>query len=129
MKSFRYYLFLFLFGAAGYSLLEILWKGSTHWSMALDGGICLVMINVINSRFKCRTLSFRAFMCTLFITVLELLTGIVFNLHLKMDIWDYSDRFMNFYGQVCPLYSFLWFLLSYIILFVTERFRKNTVTQ
>ena len=124
MKNISYYLFLFIFGAAGYSILEVIWKGSTHWSMALDGGICLMMISVINSRLENRSLLLRAFLCMLFITALELVTGVIFNLHLKMDIWDYSDRFMNFYGQICLLYSFLWFLLSYFILYVTQRLRK-----
>ena len=124
MKNISFYLFLFILGAAGYSLLEIIWKGSTHWSMALDGGICLVMINTINSHFENSSLLLRAFLCTLFITVLELITGVIFNLYLKMAIWDYSDRFMNFYGQICLLYSFLWFLLSYFILYVMQRLRK-----
>ena len=31
---------VFSIGAAGYSLLEILWRGNTHWTMTLAGGIC-----------------------------------------------------------------------------------------
>lgn len=127
MKNIRYYLFLFLFGAAGYSIIELIWKGSTHWSMAIDGGICLIMISIINNRLKDRSLLLRAFFCALFITAVELVTGIIFNLYLKMDIWDYSDRFMNLYGQICLLYSFLWFLLSCVILYVTQRLLKTKI--
>ena len=29
---------LFLVGAGGYCLLELLWRGRTHWTMALTGG-------------------------------------------------------------------------------------------
>ena len=33
---------VFSIGAAGYSLLEILWRGNTHWTMTLAGGICFM---------------------------------------------------------------------------------------
>ena len=36
----RYPLVLLL-GAAGYPLAELCWRGRTHWSMALLGGLCL----------------------------------------------------------------------------------------
>ena len=32
------YLMVFLLGGAGYCLIEVLWRGFTHWSMALAGG-------------------------------------------------------------------------------------------
>ena len=30
---------------------------------------------------------------------------------LGLDVWDYSDEQGNLFGQVCPLYAILWFLL------------------
>ena len=39
---------VFSIGAAGYSLLEILWRGNTHWTMTLAGGICFVGIHLAN---------------------------------------------------------------------------------
>ena len=30
---------MFLFGGFGYGLIEVLWRGRTHWSMVLCGGI------------------------------------------------------------------------------------------
>lgn len=33
MKKQLYFINLFLTGAAGYCLLEILWRGYTHWAM------------------------------------------------------------------------------------------------
>lgn len=46
---------VFSIGAVGYSLLEILWRGNTHWTMTLAGGICFVGIHLSN--IHARTLS------------------------------------------------------------------------
>jgi len=35
-------------------------------------------------------------------------------------VWDYSDRRWNVYGQICPLYSLLWFVLSAFALLLIQ---------
>ena len=111
MKKFYSYLYLFLIGAAGYSLLEILWRGFTHWAMAIDGGICLVIIGAIDkSPFKSRTK--KALLCALCITVIEFISGLLLNLVLKWNVWDYSNMKFNLLGQISLLYSVMWFFLS-----------------
>lgn len=45
------------------------------------------------------------------ITLFELLCGLILNLKLKLNIWDYSNRRLNIKGQICPLFSLLWMLL------------------
>ena len=35
---------IFLIGGLGYGLLEILWRGRTHWSMLLTGGVCFIAL-------------------------------------------------------------------------------------
>ena len=42
------YAAVFLTGAAGYSLLEVIWRGYTHWTMSVTGGICLLLIYFMN---------------------------------------------------------------------------------
>ena len=39
MKLLFKYLILFLTGAMVYGIIEILWRGRTHWTMAVLGGI------------------------------------------------------------------------------------------
>lgn len=41
--------FLFLFGGAGYGLIELIWRGHTHPSMVVTGGICFVILYSVNS--------------------------------------------------------------------------------
>ena len=47
----------------------------------------------------------------LVITGVELAFGLVCNLLLGWRVWDYSLLWGNLWGQICPLYSSLWFLL------------------
>lgn len=49
------------------------------------------------------------------ITSIELIFGIIFNVILKKNVWDYSKLPFNLGGQVCARYSFLWAILSVFI--------------
>ncbi len=103
---------LFSFGALGYGLIEILWRGHTHPSMLTAGGICFVFFGKIGEKFKNASLFLRAIIGSGFITFIELIFGIIFNIMLKKDVWDYSKLPLNFKGQICLLYSFFWGILS-----------------
>ena len=49
---------------------------------------------------------------TAVITAFELVTGVIVNLWLKLNVWDYSDAPINFLGQICLKYSIFWFFLT-----------------
>ncbi len=120
MKSKTGNLFLFILGGLGYCLLEIIWRGFTHPTMGIAGGACLMMIVYINKKFAHRSALWRGVLCGLYITAVELLFGIVFNIILQMNVWDYSDRAFNLWGQICPLYTVLWCGLSWLIIKAME---------
>ncbi len=122
MADCKRYCLIFLVGAAGYCIIEILWRGHTHPSMAVVGGICFCLIHIINRNFCGRSYIFRALLCSGAISAVELLSGILLNIVLDLGVWDYSRQPLNFMGQICPLYSVLWFLLSLVILFVGNRY-------
>ena len=44
MKGIKDDCILFSIGGIGYALLEIIWRGKTHWSMAVTGGACFVSL-------------------------------------------------------------------------------------
>ena len=97
----------FAAGGVGYCALETLWRGRTHPSMALCGGTVLAVFTKMVRRGGSRLgLCLRG--CAL-ITGCELLCGLVFNR--DRQGWDYSRLPGNFRGQICPLFSALWFLL------------------
>lgn len=107
--------FLFLLGAGGYSFLEIASRGFTHWSMAITGGVCFLGILMISQRFVHRSLWTQAALGGALVTGVEFCVGVMVNLILGWQVWDYSDCFGNVLGQVCVQYTFYWCLLSYCV--------------
>lgn len=114
MNKLKRGLCLFAVGAAGYSLIEIAFRGHTHWTMALTGGCCAVALEKMHRRCR-RQKKSAAGICArgaLIITAAEFAVGLVVNRLLGWKVWDYSDRPLNILGQICPLFSGLWFLLN-----------------
>lgn len=103
---------IFLIGGGLYVALEYFWRGFSHISMFFTGGVALVMLNGIATRFDRLPLILVAAMCTLVITALEFVVGALVNVRLGLRVWDYSALPHNLYGQVCLRYSLLWFALS-----------------
>lgn len=118
-------LILFLFGGAVYSLIEVVFRGYTHWSMTVTGGICLVLMY---RRFTARPddpLMMKCLFGTVTITALEFAAGCIVNLWLDWQVWDYSGMMFNLYGQICPLFSALWFLLTVPVVSLTGFFSRR----
>ncbi len=101
----------FAMGAAAYSLLEIVWRRKTHWSMALAGATCFTLLCALNARLHKKPLWLRCLAGSAIISCVEFLTGCIVNLALGWNVWNYSKQRLHLLGQICPLYSCLWFLL------------------
>lgn len=112
---------LFILGGLSYGLIEIMWRGYTHWSMLLAGGICFLIMFIIYSRHKNLRIIERFLIGSAIITTVELILGLVLNYYLNMHIWDYSNLRFNILGQVSLLYSLLWGLLSIPVSFLCIR--------
>ena len=106
------YAWMFVIGAGSYGWTEVLWRGYTHWTMLLAGGVCLVLLHRCNERHRNLDLWSRCGLGCLLITGVEFAVGWVCNVRLHRMIWDYSDRFLNVAGQICPEYAAYWYLLS-----------------
>jgi len=127
MSELKQSVVIFALGAVGYSVLEILWRGFTHWSMGLAGGICFLLIYWMSVWLPGLGRLERCLTGALVITGVELLFGYIFNLRLGWNIWDYSARPFNFMGQICLLYTVLWFFLCLPITFLGD-YLKNHLT-
>ena len=103
---------LFCTGAVGYSAIEIAARGHTHWTMTLLGGACLVGLYALASAWAARPLWLQALAGAAGITAAELAVGLVVNLGLGWQVWDYSDLPWNILGQVSLKYSALWLPVS-----------------
>lgn len=103
---------LFACGSAGYAAIEILWRGYTHWTMALTGGAVFTAMAAVRTRLRNVGLPRRCIAGAALITTAEFIVGCVVNLRYRMNVWDYSREKWNLKGQICVKYAVLWFLLS-----------------
>ena len=120
---------LFSIGAVGYGLIEIIWRGYTHWSMLGAGGICFMFFGTLSEKFKKAGLFIKSLIGSTFVTAVEFIFGIVFNIILKKNVWDYSKMPMNIGGQICMLYSCLWVLLSLVCIPFAGKVNKRLQKQ
>ncbi len=112
MKLFIKYFILFFTGGIAYYLVEIIYRGISHPSMLFLGGLCFSLIAAVNIRLKDVPVIIRLLILTLMITALEFIAGCILNLWLGLGIWSYADMPFDLLGQICPLYTGFWFLLS-----------------
>lgn len=115
MAKWKEYFYIMLCGGAGYSLLEILWRGYTHWTMTLTGGAALLCIYAMLDFFSQGTLLQKCLLGSVMITTLELMVGTLVNLYFEWHVWDYSTMPWNFFGQICLQYTAYWFLLCLLL--------------
>ena len=102
-----------LLGGLIYVGIELIWRGHSHWTMFVLGGVCFVLIGLINEVLPADTPLVLQMLCgAALVTAAELLAGLVLNRWLGLGIWDYSDMPLNLWGQVCAPYMALWFALS-----------------
>ena len=111
MRLFLNYLCVALVGGFGYCLIEIIWRGRTHYSMFFAGAIVLSCFFYISKNYNI-PFWLKCIIGSLLITLIEFIFGLVFNLAMKENVWDYSNVPFNILGQICIPFSFLWLLLS-----------------
>ncbi|MBP1582163.1 MAG: hypothetical protein J6A26_07190 [Oscillospiraceae bacterium] len=98
-------------GGCAYGLVEVVFRGYTHWTMLLLGGLCFWLMAQI-ATLSPRPVWLTAAPCALLITGLEFLTGCVVNLLLGWNVWNYSNQPFNLLGQICLSFLGIWYLLS-----------------
>ncbi len=116
--------YVFLMGFFIYSLIEIVARGYTHWTMSLTGGVVLAILYSVSSH-RAMSLIRSCFIGSLVITSLELAVGIFDNIIMHWNVWDYSALPFNFLGQICIPFSALWFMLCVPAYFLCRLMRKR----
>lgn len=98
-------------GGVLYGLIELCWRGRTHWSMVIVGGICFRLIGWIHQRFRgVFSTVVRCALCAVVISLAELAAGLMVNR--QFQVWNYSELPLNLWGQICPIFSLLWGVVS-----------------
>ena len=94
--------YLWAVGGSIYYGFELLFRGFSHWSMFVLGGICFVFFAVQGRMVLWQDpLWLQLARCMVFVTSMEFITGIIVNKWLLLNVWDYSRLPLQLFGQIC----------------------------
>lgn len=105
------YKHLVLAGVGGviYIALEFAWRGRSHWTMFILGGVCFVALGMINEVIPWdMSILLQTLIGAGIVTALEFGVGCIVNLWLGWNVWDYGGLPGNILGQICPQYCLVW---------------------
>lgn len=125
MERIKEIIIVFGFGCFMYSLVEVIFRGFTHWTMFITGGIVFSVLYYIFDISCGKNIIKGAFIGSVIITTVEYAVGCVVNIALKMRVWDYSASPMNLFGQICLKFSLGWFVLSIFAFFIASFLRQK----
>lgn len=118
------YLFLFSIGGALYYLGEILFRGYSHWSMFILGGLCFLYAGIQNQLTDWKKpLILQIIQVEFFVLAGEFITGCIVNLWLGWNIWDYSLLPFNLIGQICLPFALLFLPLCLLAIILDDYIR------
>lgn len=60
-------------------------------------------------------------------TLIELVAGLIFIKGMHIKLWDYSDRWGNYKGVICPLFSLIWFIAGSLYYFLLNPILVNAI--
>lgn len=121
VKKISEYLLLGVLGGTFYYTFEMVFRGFSHWSMFLLGGVCLVFFAQQGLWVKWEDPMWRQVVrCTLFVIAGEFITGIIVNKWMGWGVWDYSDQPFQLLGQICLPFAVLFSGLCVVGIFVSS---------
>ena len=115
---------LFIIFGFIYCCIEIAWRGYTHPSMFIVGGLCCLLVGLINEITPKMPMWLQCLLSTIIIVAIEFLSGCILNIWLGLGVWNYSNMPYNILGQICLPFSIAWFFLSYIAIKLDDYLRK-----
>lgn len=102
MKKLSEYLFLWALGGCIYYSFELIFRGFSHWSMFVLGGICMVFCTMQGKYLNYRdSFWLQLLRCVIFVTACEFITGMIVNKWLHWNVWDYKGLPFELFGQIC----------------------------
>lgn len=103
--------------------LELLWRGRSHGSMFLAGGLCFLLIGHLDRVKPPLPLPLQVLAGSGIVTMVELGTGLIANR--SYQVWDYRAQPGNLWGQICPMFSLLWIPVSLAAIVLYNRMEKR----
>lgn len=129
MEIFLSITFIFIVGSLSGYLLELLFRRIVHKTWINPGflkGPYLPLYGFgLTILFLIAVIPFESFiketwlvivikilLVGLMMTLIELISGLIFIKGMNIQLWDYSNQKGNFMGIICPLFSFFWALIG-----------------
>ena len=114
---------LWSWGGTVYFLLEVIFKSVTghperiSWTMLVVAILLTIPVERAGEQLPWAVpLWLQALVCAALVTAVELAAGCVINLWLGWDVWDYTAMPGNLWGQICPQYSAIWWVLCLVFI-------------
>jgi len=125
------YVTLLLWGGTVYYIIELLYRGHSHESMFILGGLCFLSIGALNNYLPWRMLMWvQMIIGGIVITVLELIAGMILNVWLGLGIWCYADTWGSaFWGQISIPFTLAWIALSLVAIVLDDFLRWKIFAQ
>jgi len=115
LDKIKRFILLFIIGGLVYVIMELLFRGRSHISMFFVGALCFIIIGSLNEFYTWQmSVISQMFISSIVITILEFICGLIVNVWLGLNVWDYSNQPYNLMGQICLLFTNLWFFISLI---------------
>lgn len=126
MRQLAKHIVLFIVFGALYFIIETIYKGHlTHWSMFVVAGMIGILIGSINEYipwempfwYQCGTGMVMA-------TIVEGISGLILNVWLGLNVWDYSHVPLNFFcQQCCAPFCLAWYALAGLCIWLDDYIR------
>lgn len=124
MKKLIEYMTLFCVGGMTYVLCEFIFRGYSHASMFVAGGICFILVGLINEVLPWEMpIQKQMLIGAIIITTIEFIVGLIVNIWLGWNVWNYSSMRFNIRGQICPQFTVLWFFISGLAIILDDLIR------
>lgn len=112
-----------------YICLELLYRGRTHISMFFVGGLCGILIGLINDNTPDISLFYQCILGTIIVTLIEFISGCYLNIYLGLGVWDYSYVPFDLLGQVCLPFSIIWMFLSIPVIYLDDYLKNKLLKE
>lgn len=123
-KNIIKYIILGFVGGVIYIIIELLYRGYSHWTMFVVSSIAFILIGAINEIIPWEVKLWKQMLLgSIIVTIVEFFTGCIVNLWLKWNVWDYSNLPFNILGQVCLPFCIAWFFISLLAIVIDDYLR------
>lgn len=89
------------------------------------GTLCLFLISSLDYSFISSPVWRAVFVIAIItaaMTLVEYITGLIFIKGMNIKLWDYSDRWGNIQGIICPLFTLFWGIIGAVYYLFLHKF-------